>query len=81
MFLRDISEDDVVRLRSSLSDIKFIAEETLKNNKKMTEKIKSIMDDIIKIADIGMYRPKESSMERAKQAFNENHSGCCGEGK
>lgn len=79
MFQTNNSENDIVKLRSSLSDIKFIAQETLHNHKKIPEKIKDILDDIIKIADIGMYKPRESDMERAKEAFNENYGGCCAE--
>ena len=78
MFVTDNSEDDVVKLRGSLSDIKFIAQETLHNHDDIPEKVKSIIDDIIKIADIGMYKPKESGMQRAKNAFNKKY-GCCNE--
>ena len=48
MFVTDNSEDDVVKLRGSLSDIKFIAQETLHNHDDIPEKVKSIIDDIIK---------------------------------
>ena len=81
MFLTNSSEDDVVKLRSSLSDIKFLAQNALSNNKRMSEKNKSILDDIIKIADIGMYKPREDGLQRAKAAFNENQGGCCGDNK
>ena len=81
MFFTSSSEDDVIRLRSSLSDIKFIAQESLRNSKDMSEQVKSIFDDIIKMSDIGMYKPKKDDMQRAKQAFSEKHDGCCGEDK
>jgi len=81
MFLTDSAEDDVIKLRSSLSDIKFIAQETLIQNKRMSEKIKSILDDIIKIADVGMYKPRENAMQRAKQKFVEKHGSSCEEDK
>ena len=79
MFLTDSSEDNVVKLRGSLSDIKFIAQETLRNHAYISEKVKDILDDIIKIADIGMYKPRESGMQRAKKAFNKKYGGCCEE--
>ena len=81
MFLTSSPEDDIVKLRSSLSDIKFIVEDALRNNKKMTEKTKALLDDIIKITDVGMYVVEKDGMERAKQAFNEKYEGCCGEDK
>ena len=79
MFLTSSPEDDVVKLRSSLSDIKFLAEDALRDDQKPTERTKALLDDIIKIANIGMYRPGKNGMERAKQVFDEKHGGCCGE--
>jgi len=81
MFLTNSPESDVVKLRSSLSDIKFLAEDALRNNEKMTEKTKALLDDIIKITDVGMYMPEKDGMERARQTFNEKYEGCCGEDK
>ena len=77
MFVTKKSEDDVIKLRSALSDIKFMAEQALIKKGKMSEKTKSFFDDIIKIADVGMYENPKDSMERAKEAFNNQE--CCGE--
>ena len=78
MFLTDSPQDDVVKLRSALSDVKFLAEQTLKNEKGMSEQVKSILDDMIKISDVGMYKPMPDGLQRAKEAFKEQ-PGCCGE--
>ena len=77
MFVTKKSENDVIKLRSALSDIKFMAEQALIEKEGTSEKTKSFFDDIIKIADVGMYEQPKDSMERAKEAFN--NQGCCGE--
>ena len=77
MFVTKKSEDDVVKLRSALSDIKFMAEQALMEKKGVSEKMKSFFDDIIKIVDTGMYEEPKDSMERAREAFNDQK--CCGE--
>ena len=75
MFISKNPQDDVVKLRSALSDIKFLAQETLKNEKDMSEQVKSILDDVIKVADIGMYKPRADNIQRAKEKLG----GCCGD--
>ena len=77
MFVTKKSEDDVVKLRSALSDVKFMAEQALVEKEGASEKIKSFLDDIVKIVDRGMYEESKDSMERAKEAFN--NQKCCGE--
>tara|TARA_R110000824_G_scaffold254660_1_gene443664 strand:+ start:118 stop:354 length:237 start_codon:yes stop_codon:yes gene_type:complete len=77
MFVTKKSEDDVVKLRSALSDIKFMAQQALIEKEATSEKTKSFFDDIIKIADVGMYEQPKDSMERAKDTFN--NQKCCGE--
>ena len=81
MFLTNSSENDVIKLRSSLSDIKFLAQNTLDTNKKIPEKLKVVLDDIITIADSGMYQPRPDGIDRAKATFNEQKNGCCGDEK
>mgnify|MGYP006409850301 CR=1 FL=1 len=78
MFAINNTEDNVVKLRSSLDDIKFLATESLSNNEDIPEHIKSVLDDIIKIADLGLFKPKADVIQRAKQAFNEDQK-CCGD--
>jgi hypothetical protein len=77
MFISKSPQDDVIKLRSALSDIKFLAQETLKNEDDMSEKIKSIFDDVIKVADIGMFSPRADNIQRAKEKMG----GCCGDTK
>lgn len=77
MFVTKRSEDDVIKLRSALSDIKFMAEQALIEKEGTSEKTKSFFDDIIKIVDTGMYEEPKDSMERARETFNDQ--GCCGE--
>tara|TARA_R110000824_G_scaffold9415_10_gene42215 strand:+ start:25791 stop:25985 length:195 start_codon:yes stop_codon:yes gene_type:complete len=64
-----------------LSDIKFLVQNTLDTNKKIPEKLKVVLDDIITIANSGMYKPRPDGLHRAKIAFNNQKSGCCGDEK
>jgi len=79
MFAINNTEDNVVKLRSSLDDIKFLATESLSNNEDIPERIKVVLDDIIKVADVGLYKPEADGIQRAKQAFNEEQKCCEGE--
>jgi hypothetical protein len=76
MFVTKKTEDDVVKLRSALSDVKFLAQQALLE-KSLSEKAKAFFDDIVKLADLGMYKDPKDSMERAKDKFNDEK--CCGE--
>ena len=76
MFVTRKTESDVIKLRSALSDVKFLAEQALLE-KDVSEKLKLFFDDIIKVVDLGMYEEPKDSMERAKEKFN--NEKCCGE--
>jgi hypothetical protein len=77
MFVTKKAENDVIKLRSALSDVKFMAKQALVDGEGVSEKTKSFLDDIIKIVDVGMYEEPKNSMERAKQIINDEK--CCGE--
>ena len=76
MFVTKKTEDDVVKLRSALSDVKVLAQQALLE-KSLSEKAKTFFDDIVKLADLGMYQDPKDSIERAKEKFNDGK--CCGE--
>ena len=76
MFVTRKDEKDVIKLRSALSDVKFLAQQALLE-KSLSEKAKTFFDDIVKLADLGMYQDPKDSIERAKEKFNDGK--CCGE--
>tara|TARA_A100001515_G_C4570326_1_gene209510 strand:+ start:211 stop:444 length:234 start_codon:yes stop_codon:yes gene_type:complete len=76
MFVTKKAEDDVIKLRSALSDVKFLAQQALME-KSLSEKMRVFFDDIIKIADLGMYEEPKNSLDRAKEKIN--NEKCCGE--
>tara|TARA_A100001515_G_C4477253_1_gene178891 strand:- start:50 stop:295 length:246 start_codon:yes stop_codon:yes gene_type:complete len=77
MFVSRNPQDDVVKLRNALSDIKFICEQTLVNDKELSEKTKATIDDIIQIVDFGMYKEPLTPIEEAKQLYAKKYGGCC----
>ena len=77
MFVSRSPQDDVVKLRNALSDIKFICEQTLVNDKELSEKTKATIDDIIQIVDFGMYKEPLTPIEEAKQLYTRKYGGCC----
>ena len=76
MFVTKKSENDVIKLRSALSDIKFLANQALLE-KGMSEKTKTFFDDVIKIVNLGMYEEPKGSIEKAKEKLNSEK--CCGD--
>lgn len=77
MFVSRNPQDDVVKLRNALSDIKFICEQTLVKDKELSEKTKATIDDIIQIVDFGMYKEPLTAIEEAKQLYTRKYGGCC----
>ena len=65
MFVTKKAENDVIKLRSALSDVKFMAKQALVDGEGVSEKTKSFLDDIIKIGNLW-----ESDFKQKEKQYN-----------